>query len=168
VFDCAEPQGARGARCVPPGSVVRMMAAVQPHISGAIGQVLPVVAATPEVYRKVLAQASQLKLKSITLRRRPSGRPVIASAPLRAPQDDRGAASLSLIGGGPGAALPDPDSGVPSHNHSRTDVADGAENTADVTRASRHASSHPARSTASVPSSADVVSSNGMFDVASP
>lgn len=168
VFDCAESQGARGARCVPPGSIVRMMAAVQPHISGAIGQVLPVVAATPDVYRKVLAQASQLKLKSITLRRRASGRPVVASAPLRAPQDDRGSASLSLIGGGPGAALPDPDSGVPSHNHSRTDVADGAENTADVTKASRHASSHPARSTASVPSSADAVSSNGMFDVASP
>ena len=179
IFDCAEPQGARGARCVTTTSIVKMMGSLQPHISGAIGQVLPVAAnASLDEYRTILELAWRLKLKSISLQRRKPDLNAIQSVSRNAAPDDQALPAFTIIQGGQSTALSttlspvgiseEAETGIPSNTHSRTVVADGMKNTADDPRASRRALSHAARSTASVSSSTDAVSSNGMFDVASP
>ena len=175
IFDCAEPQGARGTRCVTTTSVVKMMASLQPHISGAIGQVLPVPASAPlDEYRTILELAWRLKLKCITLQRRLPDVTAIELVSRTAAQDDQALPAFTVIQGGQSPAvqaletLEHTETGIPSNIPYRTDVADDAKMTADVTKASRRAFSRAARSTASVSSSADAVSSNGMFDVASP
>ena len=175
IFDCAEPQGARGARCVTATSIVKMMGALQPHISGAIGQVLPMAAnASLDDHRIILERAWRLKLKSITLQRRLPDAAAIQPVSREAALNDQALPAFTVIQGGQSPALQAveipvvSETRIPSNTPSRTDVADDVKKTADVAKASRRALSHAARSTASVSSSADVVSSNGMFDVASP
>jgi ribonucleoside-diphosphate reductase alpha chain len=179
IFDCAEPQGARGTRYVSTTGIVKMMGSFQPHISGAIGQAIAMPAkASLDEYRTVLELARQLNLKSITLQRRVPVPTAIQPISGIADADDQALPALSVIQGGPLPASPaalspeepfqDAETGIQPNIHSRTVVADGVEKTADDSKPSRRASSHAARSTASVSSSADVVSSNGMFDVASP
>ena len=162
IFDCAEPQGGRGVRCVSATSMVKMMGALQPHISGAIGQTLPVPASAPlGDFHSLLELAWRQKLKSITLQRR-------IPADLRETLPDLQALpAFTVIQGGQFIA-PSPaparvkiseeaEPCIPQKAHSRTDVADGMKNTADGAEASRRALSHAARSTVSVSSSADTV-----------
>jgi len=168
VFDCATPQGARGARYVAAGAIVRMMGSLQPHISGAIGQILTVPADEPvAAYRTLLELAWRLRLKAITLQRRDADRAAIDPESRTMAPDEDALPAFSVIQGGASPVLSramraveiaeqaEPD--VSSESHSGTVVADGTKNAADDSKASRRVLSHAARSAASVPSSADAV-----------
>ena len=164
VFDCAEPQGARGARCVTSTAIVKMMGSVQPHISGAIGQVLPMAPGESlDDYRAALTLAWRLKVKSITLQQREPNQITIPPVSENTAAADQALPVLRVIDGSQSPALSavnnseQAESGVPSDAPSRTNVADGSEDTASDSKASRRAFSHAARSAASVSSSADAV-----------
>lgn len=70
VFDCANKCGARGTRFLSPMSHVRMMAAVQPFISGAISKTINMPnEATVEDVAEVYMQSWKLGLKAVALYR---------------------------------------------------------------------------------------------------
>jgi ribonucleoside-diphosphate reductase alpha chain len=74
VFDCAARSGT-GRRSVAPEGHVRMMAALQPFISGAISKTITLPAdATVEEVERLLLAAHQLGLKSIAIHREGSSR----------------------------------------------------------------------------------------------
>ncbi|MDC0033639.1 hypothetical protein OAJ57_03645 [Alphaproteobacteria bacterium] len=164
IFDCVEPQGARGSRYVKTTDIVNMMASIQPHISGGIGQALLV---TPNAqlgeYRAILSLAWQLNLKSITIQRRHPNQTAIQPASRVTDVADQAQPTFTVIQGGYSPAISaveiteDAEASVPSTSHSRIDVAHNSNSTTDVAEASRRAFSHAARSTVSVPSSADAV-----------
>lgn len=145
VFDCAAPQGERGRRRVAWQAVVRMSAAVQPTISGAIGQtvVLPE-SATVADCRAALHLGRQLGLKSLTIRRADAP-PVPASQAGLADMPAGSAPALSIV-----------EEPQRPHTNIRTDIAEAGEHAVRDAETSRRAASHAARSAASVPSSADV------------
>jgi len=168
VFDCAEPQGARGARFITLTSLVKMMGAVQPHISGAIGQTVPVPAGTAfDDYRELLDLAWHLNLKSITLKSRVADPAISQPNWQSAFPDEQPLPVLAVIQGGQSlaqsSALPaakntrEAEAAIPSDTHSKSDVADKENKSDDVAKPSRRALLHAARSSASVSSSADVV-----------
>ena len=169
VFDCAGPQGARGTRYVSATSLVKMMGSVQPHISGAIGQTVPVpVDSTFDDYRELLELAWSQKLKSITLKSRDADLAVAQPESQSEAPSDQPLPDFAIIQGGQqsmarsaamAAAENSRETGeaIPSKTYSRSDVADKAIQSDDVAKASRRALSHAARSTASVSSSADAV-----------
>ncbi|MDA0653379.1 MAG: hypothetical protein O3C49_08905, partial [Proteobacteria bacterium] len=173
IFDCAEPQGMRGVRCVTTTSTVKLMGALQPHISGAIGQTLPVSASAPlDEFRALLELAWRQKLKSITLQRR---QPADSRKTL---PDHQVLPAFTVIQGGQYvASSPAParvkipqeaEPGIPRKAHSRTVVADGVKipPTAQRLRAVRYRMLRGVRCP-SLPQRTPL-SSNGMFDVASP
>jgi ribonucleoside-diphosphate reductase alpha chain len=70
VFDCANKCGARGTRYLMPMSHVKMMAAVQPFISGAISKTINMPhEATVEEVEEVYVQSWKLGLKAVALYR---------------------------------------------------------------------------------------------------
>jgi ribonucleoside-diphosphate reductase alpha chain len=70
VFDCANPCGRLGKRCLSTSSHIRMMAAAQPFISGAISKTINMPAtATVEDCAKAYLDAWQLGLKAMALYR---------------------------------------------------------------------------------------------------
>jgi ribonucleoside-diphosphate reductase alpha chain len=70
VFDCANPCGRLGRRCLSTSSHIRMMAAAQPFISGAISKTINMPAtATVEDCGKAYLDAWQLGLKAMALYR---------------------------------------------------------------------------------------------------
>ncbi len=70
VFDCANKCGARGTRFLSPMSHVKMMAAVQPFISGAISKTINMPhEATVEEVAEVYMQSWKLGLKAVALYR---------------------------------------------------------------------------------------------------
>src|ERR1700730_4323050 len=70
VFDCANPCGRDGKRCLSPESHIRMMAAAQPFVSGAISKTINMRnAATVEDCRKAYDMSWKLGLKAIALYR---------------------------------------------------------------------------------------------------
>jgi hypothetical protein len=155
VFDCAVPQGERGRRQVSPAATVRMMAAAQPFVSGGIGHsvVMPG-AATIDDCRGIFLLAWRLGLKSLVVRGRRMDRPgPLHRADTRIPQT---ATSIS------DACVPPTDrrfrsGSAGSHASTRTVIAAGPRTNGGDAETSRGAVSLAARSTASVPSSADAV-----------
>jgi ribonucleoside-diphosphate reductase alpha chain len=160
IFDCLVQQGVRGQRCVTTTSIVKMMAALTPHISGAIGQTLQVPA---EIslgdYRTILELAHRLKLKSITLRRIPadlelSSQPEAENQPVPAFAVIQGGQSIPQLNE---YISEEAETRIPLSAITRSDVSDDMEISPDVAKASRRALSHAARSSASVSSSADAL-----------
>ncbi len=117
--------------------------------------------------RRYARVAWRLKLKSISLQRRKPDPTAVQPLSQNAAPDDQALPAFTVIQGGQSPALSPPlspvefsedaETSIPSNPPSRTDVADGVKNTVDDAEASRRALSHAARSTASVPSSADAV-----------
>ncbi len=70
VFDCANPNGRKGVRFIEPMGHVRMMAAVQPFLSGAISKTvnLPKTASVEDV-KKIFMDSWKLGLKAVAVYR---------------------------------------------------------------------------------------------------
>ncbi len=86
VFDCANKCGAKGTRFIEPMGHVRMMAAVQPFISGAISKTINMPSeATVEDVKNVYIQSWKLGLKALALYRDGSK----LSQPLNASRDKK-------------------------------------------------------------------------------
>ena len=99
VFDCANPCGRLGKRYLSTSSHIRMMAAAQPFISGAISKTINMPAtATVEDCAKAYLDAWQLGLKAMALYRDGSK----LSQPLSARPARRGAARGGRAGRDPG------------------------------------------------------------------
>lgn len=183
VFDCAAPQGERGRRCVSREGIVRMMAAAQPFICGGIGHSIEMPeAATIDDCGEMFRLARRLGLKSLVLRGRATGTPapphrddafvetrplaLVASAGrrvdttipapagtasrMRAPVPAVRATTPSTDGRPLSDPIDDPAS-------PETVIAADPKAAGGDAETSRSASSLAARSTASVPSSADAV-----------
>ncbi len=70
VFDCANRCGRRGTRSIPPMGHVRMMAAVQPFLSGAISKTVNLPAETSvEEVQQIYVESWKLGLKAVALYR---------------------------------------------------------------------------------------------------
>jgi ribonucleoside-diphosphate reductase alpha chain len=109
VFDCANRCGAKGKRFLRPEAHVRMMAAAQPFLSGAISKTVNMPSeATRDDVRELYALAWRLGLKAVAIYRDGSK----ASQPLQAKKDkDKKAAKADrMVATGP--AEPSPDAGV--------------------------------------------------------
>lgn len=165
VFDGMEPQGARGNRCVGADAIVKMMGAVQPHISGAIGQAVALPAgASLDECRGILDLALGLKVKSITLKRRLPAEAAMENVLPLPVRTDPAPRPLAITPVGPAPAVTtvneankDAEAGQASPSLTEIAVADEQQSTVSDAEASRRALSHAARSTASVTSSADAV-----------
>jgi ribonucleoside-diphosphate reductase alpha chain len=85
VFDCANPCGPKGTRCLPTESHIRMMAAAQPFISGAISKTINMPnEVTVEDVADAYMMSWDLGVKAVALYRDGSK----ASQPLSASSDD--------------------------------------------------------------------------------
>jgi ribonucleoside-diphosphate reductase alpha chain len=147
VFDCAAPQGQRGRRRVSSESVVRMMAAAQPMVSGAVGQTVTMPhAATVADCRATVLLGWRLGLKSLTIRRAGAESAAAAARQERTDAPRQAVPALSVV-----------ETGRAPATNIRTAVAESGDHAPRDAETSRRAVSHAARSTASVPSSADVV-----------
>jgi ribonucleoside-diphosphate reductase alpha chain len=103
VFDCANPCGRDGKRCLSPESHIRMMAAAQPFVSGAISKTINMRnAATVEDCRKAYDMSWKLGLKANALYRDGSK----LSQPLSAMALGDGAANDDLADLSPVARAP--------------------------------------------------------------
>jgi len=171
VFDGARRAGALGRRQVSPTAIVRMIGAVQPFLSGAVGQTveLPHEASVAD-FRDLLLLGWRLGLKTLTLRRAPADTifpelaRLAARRPIRVVAD--GTASRPA---GPAdrhseprvlsqaLALAHTARGLAGDPTQERVIATGPDGAGGDARASRRGSPDPARSAASVPSSADVV-----------
>src|SRR5205814_8063559 len=101
VFDCAFPP-ANGKRSIHYMGHIKMMAAVQPFLSGAISKTVNMPAtATPDDIAHAYAEAWRLGLKAIAVYRDGCKR----SQPLSTSKDDKTAVSL---GGAPASVEPRP------------------------------------------------------------
>ncbi|MEE8332897.1 MAG: hypothetical protein V3R85_03530 [Alphaproteobacteria bacterium] len=169
VFDGAGRQGALGRRQITPEAVVRMMAAMQPFLSGGIGHVVELPhAATVADFRALLLLGWRLGLKTLTLGRAASGAVAIELARPAA------AAPIRVIADSPPPPLP----AEPAHttramsqalalaytarslagdSASEKVIATNPERVTGDARASCRESPDSPRSAASVSSSADVV-----------
>jgi ribonucleoside-diphosphate reductase alpha chain len=164
VFDCARTQGDRGRRQVSTGSILRMMEAAQPALSGAIAHVLTLPAtATLDDCRDAIFQAWRGGLKSLVFHRRSDDRPApVADQPdsdtdtvltiVRSAQPQ--GIRITEIATADGAGI-EPE--VASQTGYEIAVTDREETPAGDAEAPRRATSLPTQSTASVTSSADAV-----------
>jgi len=167
VFDGARRRGALGRRSVAPEAVVRMIAAVQPFLSGAVGHTveLPESAAVAD-FRALLMLGWRLGLKTLTLTRAASetaddGRRPLAHPPLRAVPDGaeiRAAQPISATRAMSQAlALAHTAREMAGDGVPEKIIATSPDGAAGDARASRRGSPDSPRSATSVPSSADVV-----------
>ena len=101
VFDCANRCGKTGERFLAPMSHVRMMAAVQPFLSGAISKTVNLPnEATVEEVQSIYEEGWRLGLKAVALYRDgcKASQPLSSSgrARTRRPRSDEAAASATL------------------------------------------------------------------------
>ncbi len=96
VFDCANRGGKIGKRCLAPMAHIRMMAAAQPFLSGAISKTVNMPnEATVDDVRDIYYQGWKLGLKAVALYRNGCK----ASQPLNTSKDDPATAPASLARG---------------------------------------------------------------------
>lgn len=70
IFDCANPSGPKGTRFIPPMGHIRMMAAAQPFLSGAISKTVNLPAsATVEDVKDIYMKSWELGLKAVAIYR---------------------------------------------------------------------------------------------------
>jgi len=114
VFDCATPQGERSRRRLRADSLLKMMAAVQPAISGNINHRVTLTGdSTVSDCRAVLIDAWRMGLKSIVIvKEAPADSLLPKAAPVRPPDTDRRETGWTVIEGGYG------DSGQEEASHS--------------------------------------------------
>jgi len=94
VFDCANRCGPRGTRYIEPMGHVRMMAAVQPFLSGAISKTVNLPHdATVEDVEKIYFESWRLGLKAVALYRDGSKLSQPLSVSKKAPAEDKDSAS---------------------------------------------------------------------------
>ena len=163
VFDCAKPQGQRSARYVSPYGIVKMMGALQPHISGSIGQLVNIPDNwKPDEIRELYLLAWRLGTKSITLQQQKTqikGEFGLPSYSEKLTEDHYLPVELEVIQGGHEKLSLNFDEQNSKELNSDLGIVDSSSesNVAGGSETSRCANSHAARGTASVASSADAV-----------
>ncbi len=166
VFDCATPQGERGRRRLDPLAVVRMMAAVQPLISGGIGHrvTLPGTSTVADC-RETFLMGWRLGIKSLVVNVEPAVDSMLPDAAAQTPDGRESSATLlrmfdggAVVSASSAAATDARSIAESSSTDTETVIAEtGLAGTARDASSSRGPLSNPARSTASAASSPDAV-----------
>jgi hypothetical protein len=139
VFDCPRPQGAKGRRALAPAAGLRMMAAIQPFVSGGIGRSFVLGAEAPvEDFAAAIREAARLGLKVLMLEREASAIALADGPALRAFEDrGRDDSAVTQDHGSAGAArVPAafaPPAAVPASLRDRLVVIEGGERPASAT-----------------------------------
>jgi ribonucleoside-diphosphate reductase alpha chain len=108
VFDCATEQGQRGRRRIEHAAIVRMIAAVQPLISGGVGHAVTLPGtSTVADCRETFLMAWRLGVKSLVLNIEPSDGMILAEVVATVPENrENKVAKLRVIDGGAETAKP--------------------------------------------------------------